>query len=122
MSRTAAATRRARCKLRHDVHEDSDLDAAFLHEVAGRVLLGVNTDAKRQLTRRYFGALGRPEGDGDHAFRAGEERKERRIDGSLRLGVTEDLEGELVDDLAGVPDTKGCRRLLPRSDGERLAF
>ena len=91
-------------------------------EVAGRILLGVNANAKRQRTRRYFSALGRPEADGDYALGAGEERKEGRLDAHPRRAVAQDLEGELVNDLARVTDTERRRRLLPGSDGKSLAF
>ena len=108
--------RGARRELGERVEERPDVDRALLDRRPGRVLARTRPQAVGHDAGRRRGGARRPEDELGGALGAGEQRDDRGIGGRPAGGVTEDVERELVDDAAGVPDPDLAGGLLARLD------
>ena len=89
-------------QLGEGVGERTDHKRPLLHGAAGRILLGCRTNAEDDRPggdrRQAWGG----EADNRLTFGVGEQRERRRVDARPSRGIAEHLQGELVDDRAGV--------------------
>ena len=113
------AARRPGDELGKGVNELADLDVALFDDRPLGVLSRAHLDGKGNGPRRQFGRARGPEPHLDGLFAVGEQRHRRRLDGCPRGRLTKHLEGELVDDRAGVAHLQAALGLAAGRDLDR---
>ena len=108
-------------ELGEGVVERPDLDDALFNQRRAGVFSGPDPHRERDRAGLNARCLRRLEFDAGDGFRTRKERDDSGLNNGPGGRVTKHLEGELVDDSAGVSDANLAARLATGGDGDSLA-